>query len=38
MVKGTTVYVKNDNVEQAMRNFKKNILDSGLFLDIRDRE
>ena len=38
MVKGTTVYVKNDNVEQAMRKFKKNIQDSGLILDLRARE
>ena len=38
MVRGTTVYVKNDNVEQAMRKFKKNIQDSGLILDLRARE
>jgi small subunit ribosomal protein S21 len=38
MVKGSTVYVKNDNVEQAMRKFKKNIQDSGLILDLRARE
>lgn len=38
MVRGTTVYVKNDNVEQAMRKFKKNIQDSGLLLDLRARE
>ena len=38
MVEGTTVYVKNDNVEQAMRKFKKNIQDSGLILDLRARE
>ena len=38
MVKGNTVYVKNDNVEQAMRKFKKNIQDSGLILDLRARE
>lgn len=37
-VKGNTVYVKNDNVEQAMRKFKKKIQDSGLLLDIRARE
>ncbi|NDC22477.1 30S ribosomal protein S21, partial [bacterium] len=29
-LKGNTVYVKNDNVEQAMRKFKKKIQDSGL--------
>ena len=38
MVRGTTVNVKNDNVEQAMRKFKKNIQDSGLLLDLRARE
>ena len=38
MVRGTTVYVKNDNVEQAMRKFKKGIQDSGLILDLRARE
>lgn len=38
MVKGNTVYVKNDNVEQAMRKFKKGIQDSGLILDLRARE
>jgi len=38
MVRGNTVYVKNDNVEQAIRKFKKNIQDSGLILDLRARE
>jgi small subunit ribosomal protein S21 len=38
MVRGNTVYVKNDNVEQALRKFKKNIQDSGLILDLRARE
>ena len=37
-LKGNTVYVKNDNVEQAMRKFKKKIQDSGLVLDMRARE
>ena len=37
-IKGSTVYVKNDNVEQAMRKFKKKIQDSGLLLDMRARE
>lgn len=35
---GTTVYVKNDNVEQALRKFKKKIMDSGLLQELRDRE
>ena len=37
-LKGSTVYVKNDNVEQAKRKFKKKIQDSGLVLDMRARE
>ena len=37
-LKGNTVYVKNDNVEQAMRKFKKKIQDSGLVLEMRARE
>jgi small subunit ribosomal protein S21 len=37
-LKGSTVYVKNDNVEQAMRKFKKKMMDSGLLQDLRDRE
>jgi small subunit ribosomal protein S21 len=36
-LKGTTVYVKNDNVEQALRKFKKTIQDSGLLQEVRDR-
>ena len=38
MVNGSTVYVKNDNVEQAMRKFKKRTQDSGLLQELRDRE
>lgn len=37
-VKGCTVYVRNDNVEQALRKFKKKIQDSGLLQEVRDRE
>jgi small subunit ribosomal protein S21 len=37
-LRGSTVYVKNDNVEQAMRKFKKKMQDSGLLQDLRDRE
>ena len=36
-LKGSTVYVRNDNVEQAMRKFKKKMQDSGLLQDLRDR-
>jgi len=34
---GSTVYVKNDNVEQALRKFKKKIQDSGLIQEVRER-
>ena len=37
-LKGSTVYVRNDNVEQAMRKFKKKMQDSGLLQELRDRE
>jgi small subunit ribosomal protein S21 len=37
-LKGSTVYVRNENVEQAMRKFKKKMQDSGLLQDLRDRE
>lgn len=37
-LKGNTVYVRNDNVEQALRKFKKKIQDSGLLQELRDRE
>lgn len=35
---GITVYVKHDNVEQALRKFKKKIQDSGLLQELRNRE
>lgn len=35
---GSTVYVKNDNVEQAIRKLKKRMQDSGLLQELRDRE
>lgn len=38
MLNGNTVYVKNDNVEQALRKFKKRVQDSGLLQELRDRE
>lgn len=37
-IKGSIVYVRNDNVEQALRKFKKKIQDSGLVQELRDRE
>jgi small subunit ribosomal protein S21 len=36
-LKGSTVYVRNDNVEQALRKFKKKIMDSGLLQEVRNR-
>lgn len=38
ILKGSTVYVKNDNVEQAIRKLKKKTQDSGLLQELRDRE
>jgi len=38
IIKGNTVYVKNDNVDQALRKFKKRVQDSGLLQELRDRE
>jgi small subunit ribosomal protein S21 len=35
---GRTVYVQDDRVEQALRKFKKKIQESGLLLELRDRE
>ena len=37
ILKGSTVFVRNENVEQAMRKFKKKIQDSGLLLEVRAR-
>lgn len=34
---GTRVYVRNDNVEQAIRKLKKIVQDSGLIQEVRDR-
>ena len=38
MAQGCTIYVKNDNVEQAIRKLKKKVQDSGLLQELRDRE
>jgi len=38
MLKGSTVYVRNDNVEQAIRKLKKRMQDTGLLQELRDRE
>ena len=34
----TKVFVKDDNIERALRKFKKKINESGLLQNIRDRE
>ena len=38
MAQGCIIYVKNDNVEQAIRKLKKKVQDSGLLQELRDRE
>ena len=35
---GKTVIVKDDNVERALRKFKKKVQDSGLLQELLDRE
>lgn len=37
-LRGKAVIVKDDNVERALRKFKKKIMESGLLNDLRDRE
>ena len=37
-VTGNLVYVTNDNVEKALRKFKKKVAESGLLQELRDRE
>jgi small subunit ribosomal protein S21 len=37
-VTGNAVIVQNDNVEKALRKFKKKVLESGLLQELRDRE
>jgi len=38
MKNGKRVLVQYDNVEKALRKFKKKILESGLLQEVRDRE
>lgn len=38
MKKGKRVIVQQDNVEKALRKFKKKIMESGLLQEVRDRE
>ena len=37
-VQGNLVIVTNDNVEKALRKFKKKVSDSGLLQELRERE
>jgi small subunit ribosomal protein S21 len=37
-IRGATVIVQNDNVEKALRKFKKKIQELGLLQNLRDRE
>lgn len=36
--KGAAVIVRDDKVEQALRKFKKKIMESGLLQELRERE
>ena len=37
-ISGTTVYVKDDNVDKALRKFKKRVADLGLLQNLKERE
>lgn len=37
-LQGSIVYVRHDNVEQALRKLKKKVQNGGLLQDLRDRE
>lgn len=37
-VTGNLVYVTHDNVEKALRKFKKKVAESGLLQELRERE
>jgi len=36
--KGMVVYVKDDNVEKALRKFKKKVAENGILQTLRDKE
>lgn len=38
VIRGTTVIVTHDNVEKALRKFKKKIIESGLLRELKERE
>jgi small subunit ribosomal protein S21 len=37
-IRGCTVEVVNDQVDKALRKFKKKVLETGLLRDLKDRE
>ena len=37
-LQGNKVYVKDDNVDRALRQFKKKVADSGLLQDLQERQ
>jgi small subunit ribosomal protein S21 len=37
-IRGCTVVVTNDNVEKALRKFKKKVAESGLLEELRERQ
>lgn len=38
IVTGNKVFVKDDNIERALRKFKKKVNDSGILQTLRDKE
>jgi len=38
LFKGTRIYIKNNDVNKALRKFKKKIMESGLLNELRERE
>jgi small subunit ribosomal protein S21 len=38
MIKGKKVNVTDDNIEKALRKFKKKVTDSGLLKDLQEKE
>lgn len=37
-IPGTTVYVKDDNLERAMRKFKKKVAENGILQALKEKE
>jgi ribosomal protein S21 len=38
LITGTTVYVTHDNVERALRKFKRKVTDSKRLVDLKEKE